>query len=314
MLSDTELRRLMAMMPAQLMEASVLDPPLDADGWLRVEIDNRPGQAESCPWMPREDGVDPAPRDAAAVVESDGGNFWVVGWWPQNGQSPDAGASGTLWFTGAGAPAGGLADVGDLYLDSSSGDYYEKTGAAAWTLRGNLRGPEGAQGIQGEPGPTGAEGPQGPPGEVSDAELAAATAMRTLNFQRIAGNNAGYAALAHGENVRRSSSVDLSVSYTPPVDCWWEVTVHVGLMQVLTGPGLVYLGAAISPADVDGLFIGYQRETDDGGYTFRVVRRTFKLAAGIAYTARGVWSLSTGTYQYHQGDQFLWLEAKAFAR
>jgi hypothetical protein len=71
-----------------------------------------------------------------------------------------AGTPGEKWFTGAGAPAGGLAGsiVGDWYLDSGNGDYYEKTGASAWTLRGNLKGPTGAQGIQGVPGqgmPTG---------------------------------------------------------------------------------------------------------------------------------------------------------------
>jgi hypothetical protein len=31
-------------------------------------------------------------------------------------------------------------------LNSTNGDYYEKTGAAVWTLRGNLKGPAGAPG------------------------------------------------------------------------------------------------------------------------------------------------------------------------
>ena len=53
------------------------------------------------------------------------------------------GTPGSKWFTGSGAPSGSLAGsiVSDWYLDSANGDYYEKTGASAWTLRGNLKGP-----------------------------------------------------------------------------------------------------------------------------------------------------------------------------
>jgi microcystin-dependent protein len=56
-----------------------------------------------------------------------------------------------MWFTGSGAPAGGLAGsiVGDWYIDSVTGDYYEKTGSSSWTLRGNLKGPAGATGSPG---------------------------------------------------------------------------------------------------------------------------------------------------------------------
>jgi len=75
-----------------------------------------------------------------------------------------------VWYSGAGAPAGATGIVGDWYLNTTNGDVYEKTGASAWTLRGNIRGPQGIQGIQGIQGPTGntgatgADGPQGPQG------------------------------------------------------------------------------------------------------------------------------------------------------
>jgi hypothetical protein len=68
------------------------------------------------------------------------------------GVKGDPGAPGEKWFSGTGAPAGATGIVGDWYLDTSTGDVYEKTGASAWTSRGNIRGP---QGIQGEPGPPG---------------------------------------------------------------------------------------------------------------------------------------------------------------
>lgn len=56
------------------------------------------------------------------------------------------GDPGEKWFTGVGAPASTLGAIGDWYMASDTGDFYEKTGAAAWTLRGNLKGPQGAPG------------------------------------------------------------------------------------------------------------------------------------------------------------------------
>jgi microcystin-dependent protein len=68
------------------------------------------------------------------------------------------GEPGEKWFTGSGAPSGAVGVVGDWYLDSANGDYYEKTGTSTWTLRGNLKGPAGAQGPQGIQGAQGATG------------------------------------------------------------------------------------------------------------------------------------------------------------
>jgi hypothetical protein len=82
------------------------------------------------------------------------------------------GIPGSKWWTGAGAPPAATGAVGDWYLDSTAGDYYEKTGSSAWTLRGNLKGPTGAQGAtgatgaQGAQGPQGTTGPQGPKGDT----------------------------------------------------------------------------------------------------------------------------------------------------
>jgi hypothetical protein len=77
------------------------------------------------------------------------------------GPQGDAGIDGSLWFSGAGVPSGGLGKVPDWYLNETNGDVYEKTGETTWTLRDNLTGPQGPQGVQGN---TGATGPQGAPG------------------------------------------------------------------------------------------------------------------------------------------------------
>jgi collagen type VII alpha len=63
------------------------------------------------------------------------------------GDTGSAGTPGEKWFAGAGAPSGATGIVGDWYLDTTTGDVYEKTGASAWTSRGNIKGPAGAAGV-----------------------------------------------------------------------------------------------------------------------------------------------------------------------
>ena len=58
--------------------------------------------------------------------------------------------TGAEWHNGTGAPAGSLGSLGDYYLDQTGGDFYEKTGVLSWTLRGNLRGPDGPAGADGD--------------------------------------------------------------------------------------------------------------------------------------------------------------------
>lgn len=74
------------------------------------------------------------------------------------------GGGGSVWYTGSGAPSGGLGVDGDFYLRSSNGDFYEKV-AGTWTVQGNLAGPAGATGPAGPTGPAGADSTvPGPPG------------------------------------------------------------------------------------------------------------------------------------------------------
>ncbi len=85
------------------------------------------------------------------------------------------GMDGSKWFTGIDLPLEDLGTVGDFYLESDTGDYFEKTTETTWTLAGNLQGPQGEQGIQGlqgDPGPQGIQGEQGPQGEAGTLVLA----------------------------------------------------------------------------------------------------------------------------------------------
>jgi hypothetical protein len=73
---------------------------------------------------------------------------------PAGPQGPTGatGAAGSKWLSGTGAPGTGLGAVGDWFLNTTTSDAYEKTGATAWTLRVNLKGVQGPQGPQGVPG------------------------------------------------------------------------------------------------------------------------------------------------------------------
>ena len=82
-----------------------------------------------------------------------------------------AGVQLNQWRYGTGAPAAALGNVGDFYLDPSTGNVYYKSAATTWTLTGNIAGPAGTQGAQGPIGLTGATGPQGPAGPTGSAGL-----------------------------------------------------------------------------------------------------------------------------------------------
>lgn len=59
------------------------------------------------------------------------------------GANGSAGSNGTMWHTGNSAPGSGVGAVNDLYINSSNGTYYKKTGASTWASQGSLKGPAG---------------------------------------------------------------------------------------------------------------------------------------------------------------------------
>ncbi|MFA8437560.1 immunoglobulin-like domain-containing protein [Pueribacillus sp. YX66] len=66
----------------------------------------------------------------------------------------DDGKRGSAILTGSGAPSADAGDVGDLYLDTNTGDLYEKT-TDGWKKIANLQGPAGPQGPKGPKGSAG---------------------------------------------------------------------------------------------------------------------------------------------------------------
>ena len=81
-------------------------------------------------------------------------------------------SSGNLvnqWKYGAGVPASNLGLVGDYYLDTATGNVYNKTNSTTWVLITNITGPQGVAGPVGITGPTGLTGPTGAAGAAGAA-------------------------------------------------------------------------------------------------------------------------------------------------
>ncbi len=78
----------------------------------------------------------------------------------KDGKDGVDGKDGTSIHTGEGAPSSELGHVGDLYVDSESGDLYSKD-ETGWTKTGNIKGAQGDTGETGAKGDDGADGKDG---------------------------------------------------------------------------------------------------------------------------------------------------------
>ena len=90
------------------------------------------------------------------------------------------GGSGSTWYTGSGVPGVAIGNLSDMYLNASNGNYYQKTSAVLWTLKGNLTGATGATGSTGA-GTTGATGPTGTNGNNGSAGATGAAGTNGTN-------------------------------------------------------------------------------------------------------------------------------------
>jgi hypothetical protein len=100
------------------------------------------------------------------------------------GPTGATGTAGSKLHNITSTPSTSLGVTGDFALNTSNGDVYEKTGASAWTLRGNFRGP---QGIQGTTGATGATGAQGVKGDTGSAGATGATGTPGSKMHNVTG-------------------------------------------------------------------------------------------------------------------------------
>ena len=93
--------------------------------------------------------------------------YWRDTQWVESAGST-ATTGSTMWAAGAGLPSDLSGKDGDFYLHTVSGDVYEKA-AGRYSLKVNLRGPQGEPGPQGAAGTPGLQGPSGPAGPEGPA-------------------------------------------------------------------------------------------------------------------------------------------------
>lgn len=141
-----------------------------------------------------------------------------------------------------------------------------------------------------------------------------------LDTQSINGATEGYSGqFTVAVNPLSTGVASLQISYTPPVDAWWEVTCHIGVVQKVDAAyHYMYGGFNLSQADVDGVTSAYSLITQNSSvqlYEARAVTRLLKLAAGQTYIARSyLGGMSGGTWAYYRGPGQLWMNGKAWRR
>ena len=106
-----------------------------------------------------------APAIPAPVVVVTGIAQGVPGQTGPQGPQGNPGTPGSVWREGSGAPSDSLGVDGDYYLNVATGDVYLKA-AGAYTIVGNIEGPQGPTGATGPTGPQGNPGTPGTPGSV----------------------------------------------------------------------------------------------------------------------------------------------------
>jgi microcystin-dependent protein len=159
--------------------------------------------------------------------------------------------------------------------------------------------------VGGRPGP---QGPAGPGG--------AAYSVQVIN-----GATASYVGVPSvSESILSNGVSPMQLSITPSVPVWWEVTGHIGVVvKVDAVYNYLYGYVKLSPADQNGIASARSLLTQHSQvdtYAFRgALTRIFKLAANTTYTASlCLGGGDAGTWQYYQGADQLWLNAKAWVQ
>src|SRR5690554_6928540 len=98
--------------------------------------------------------IDRYPARSGRIIGEDGQIYNLVDLLQNAG---GGGGGGMRFHFGTGAPDASLGAPGDVYLNTSNGDFYLNQNGT-WNQIGNLRGPQGPEGPQGPQGPAGADG------------------------------------------------------------------------------------------------------------------------------------------------------------
>jgi hypothetical protein len=143
---------------------------------------------------------------------------------------------------------------------------------------------------------------------------------RLIDVRHMFGQNNAYSVHTAGAVYADAAhTIPMALSYTPPIDVWWEVDGTIGIIDCTAAAyNYAYGYLQLSPADADSVATGGQQvatqRTDVNKFGNRSPSYTYKLVAGTAYTVTLSFTYNAVGWQIFQDAALLQLEAKAWAR
>lgn len=118
---------------------------------------------------------------------------------------------------------------------------------------------------------------------------------------------------------RGPNGTPMQISYTPPVDVWWDVSGLIGIVRhTIAAYAYAYGTINLNTADVDGIQYSNHLITQADSvnqYEGRNLYEIFKLAAGTAYNITLTMSGGTaGEWIYYRSPSTLKMSARAIVR
>jgi hypothetical protein len=240
------------------------------------------------------------------------------------------GNNGSLWLSGTSTPSNSDGAINDFYVNTTTGDYYKKTGASTWTLQANLTGPAGQTGAQGLQGIQGVQGTQGIAGN-NGSVWSSGTSVPNNSDGSI---NDFYINTSNGNYYKKTgaSTWTLQANLTGPVG----QTGAQGLQGIQGIPGIqgsqgtqgvqgtagtngsTWLSGSSIPNNSDGVVNDFYINTTNGNYYKKTGATTWTLQANLtgpqgpaSSSTTPVYNnrfTSTGSYTVPSGVHTLFLE------
>lgn len=141
-----------------------------------------------------------------------------------------------------------------------------------------------------------------------------------IDTQILKGNIASYQNFTTGiwNNVQRNDTELMQLSFTPPVDCWWDLRGRIYMTKAEAAYTYTQATVQLSPADADG--VSNDTEIMSGQYNGVVTYYSFKpnlwfkLAAGVAYTGVLQAFIQLGVISSYRAPGYLELLGNAYVR